>query len=131
MSIMPTSNKAQTVHHQRGFTLVELLLALALFAAAAALYYQHATQASSYFSQLRNQQSAAWLLQHHLAGHTASQAVATTERYYYHHAGGDWQLQITSQPIAVAGWQRLQYSVALRHQPQLPLATFYRYGPQP
>ena len=119
--------------NQAGFTLLEVMIALAVFAAAALVYYQQATQSSRVQMILRDQQLARLILQHHLSqplvipdgkAYVIDQKETITR---YSRSGRNWQVHASKQFAQSSSPSKIELEVVLQDYPAKVLARYSIY----
>lgn len=112
-----------------GFTLLEILIALTIFAVAAAGLLSATTLNSKQTALLENKTFAAVIAQNRLAvfhaAHTWIEPGETSETASM--AGREWDVNITVSPTARADMEKIEVSVSLHAVPQAPLVSLVGY----
>lgn len=109
----------------RGFTLVEVMVALFIVALALpALMFQIGSQLNT-VSELRDRTVASWVAQNQLA--LLDLSMLTASRGQIEMSGQQWLWQINAEPTAVPGLQRYTIEVVLEQRPGDTLSRLVSY----
>jgi general secretion pathway protein I len=107
--------------HTAGFTLLEVLIAIAIFAVAAGAIIKEVSQTTNQAAELEQKNIAWWIAENQMNTMLASEAWPTPgrEALTVSQAGQEWTLEITVQPTSQPDLRRVEIAVFREDSEQL------------